>query len=115
MPMPVTIWLARSVMLSQACSNATGSTASTPMARPSIGLPVAQAPMAPPKAPISIMPSTLMLSTPARSLTSSPVAASTSGMARRMLEPMKTASISSLIVRPPCAGRSRTLRRPAAG
>ncbi len=40
---------------------------------PSIGLPVAQAPIAPAKAPISIMPSTLMLSTPARSLTSSPV------------------------------------------
>ena len=39
MPMPVTIWLARSVMLSQACSRATGSTATTPIASPSSGLP----------------------------------------------------------------------------
>ena len=83
MPMPVTIWFARSVMLSQACSSATGSTASTPISRPSIGLPVAHEPIAPAKAPVSIIPSTLMFSTPARSLTSSPVAASSSGIARR--------------------------------
>ena len=101
MPMPVTIWLARSVMLRQACSNATGSTAATPIASPSIGLPVAQAPIAPAKAPVSIIPSTLMLSTPARSLTSSPVAASSSGIARRRLEPDEhRAAISSVIALP---------------
>ena len=52
----------------------------------STGLPVSQKPIAPTNAPISIMPSRLMLSTPARSLTSSPVAASSIGVARRIDE-----------------------------
>ena len=100
MPMPVTVWFAPSVLLSQACSSATGITASTPTSKPSKpsnGLPVYSEAMAPAKAPVSIIPSTLMFSTPARSLTSSPVAASNSGSASRRLDPMNTASISSVI------------------
>ena len=92
MPMPVTIWFARSVTLRNACSAATGATATTPMTRPISGLPVAHAPTAAAKAPVSIMPSRLMLSTPARSLTSSPMPASSSGAARRIDEPTKTAN-----------------------
>ena len=64
MPMPVTIWFARSVTLRNACSAAIGATATTAMTRPISGLPVAQAPTAAAKAPVSIMPSRLMLSTP---------------------------------------------------
>ena len=48
------------------------------------------------KAALSIMPSMPMLSTPARSLTSSPIAAKSSGVASRIDEAMKTAiSVSS--------------------
>ena len=97
MPIPVTIWLARSVLLSTACSSATGKTATMPINRPSGGLPVAQAPTAAANAPVSIMPSILIFSTPARSLTSSPVPASNSGTARRNDEPMKTANSSQVM------------------
>ena len=64
---------------------------------PAIGLPVAQEPTAAAKAPESIMPSMLMLRTPARSLTSSPVPASSSGTASRSDEPTKTANTSQLM------------------
>ena len=114
MPMPVTIWFAPSVLLSQACNSATGNTASTPISRPSNGLPVYSEPIAPAKAPVSIIPSTLMFSTPARSLTSSPVAASSSGNASRRLEPIKTANISSVIANSPDCAAS-TPHRPASG
>ena len=114
MPMPVTIWLARKVMLSHACSSAIGMTARTPTNKPMTGLPLANEAIAPANAPVSIMPSILMFSTPAFSLTSSPVAANINGMARRMLEPMKTAINSSVIVLPLCCDQSRTMIRPAA-
>jgi hypothetical protein len=63
----------------------------------STGLPVAQAPTAAAKAPVSIMPSMLMLRTPARSLTSSPVPARRRGTARRSDEPTKTANSSQVM------------------
>src|ERR1700684_3467491 len=97
MPMPVTIWLARSVLLRTACNSATGATAIMPIRRPIAGLPVAQAPTAAPNAPVNIMPSMLMLSTPARSLTSSPVPARKSGTASRTDEPMNTANNSQVM------------------
>ena len=58
---------ARSVMLKNDWSKATGNTTMTPIT-----------PNAPANAPVSIMPSTLMFKTPARSLTNSPMAPSTS-------------------------------------
>src|ERR1700691_5882656 len=97
MPMPVTIWLARSVLLRTACNNATGATATTPIRRPIAGFPVAQAPPPAPNAPVNIIPSMLMLSTPARSLTSSPVPARKSGTASRTDEPMNTANNSQVM------------------
>jgi len=56
--------------------------------------------MAAAKADVSIIPSMLMLSTPARSLTISPMPASSSGVARRIDEPRKTANSSQLIAAP---------------
>ncbi len=95
MPMPVTIWFACSVTLSQAWSKAIGSTAATAMTSPSSGCPVASDPIAPANAPVSIIPSMLRLRTPARSLTSSPRAPNSIGMARRTLEPAKSAASAS--------------------
>src|SRR5271155_55467 len=71
-----------------------------PIRSPSMGSPVAQEPTAAANAAVSIMPSMLMLRTPARSLTISPIPASNSGVARRMDEPRKTANSSQVISAP---------------
>ena len=98
--MPTTSWLARNVTLSTACANARSRAAATPQARPTAGRPVAHEPSAPAKVAVSIMPSRLMLRTPARSLTSSPVPARMSGIESRRDEPKKTAICSSVIPAP---------------
>ena len=54
--------------------------ATMPHSAPTMIEPVSQAPPKPQAAPTIIMPSTPRLSTPARSATSSPVAASSSGV-----------------------------------
>ncbi len=54
--------------------------ATMPQSAPMMIEPVSQAPPKPQAAPTIIMPSTPRLSTPARSVTSSPVAASNSGV-----------------------------------
>jgi len=71
-----------------------------PISSPSKGSPVAHDPTAAAKAEVSIMPSMLILRTPARSLTISPIPASSSGVASRIEEPMKTANSSQLIAVP---------------
>src|SRR3954468_486630 len=97
MPMPLTIWFACRLTLSHACSSAIGSTAATAMTRPSSGCPVQSDPIAPAKAPISIIPSRLRLSTPARSLTSSPSALNSIGIARRRLDATNSANRLSVV------------------
>src|SRR5882757_4312782 len=71
-----------------------------PISSPSSGSPVAQDPTAAAKAAVSIMPSMLILRTPARSLTISPMPASSSGVASRIEEPRKTANSSQVICPP---------------
>jgi hypothetical protein len=100
MPMPDTIWLARSVLLSTACNSAIGCTARMPSNSPSSGSPVAQEPTAAAKADVSIIPSMLILSTPARSLTISPMPASSKGVASRIDDPRNTANNSQLMAAP---------------
>ena len=61
---------------------------------------MAQEPTAAAKAEVSIMPSMLILSTPARSLTISPMPASSNGVASRIDEPRKTANNSQVMAAP---------------
>src|SRR5579871_4287847 len=69
--------------------------ATIPQSAPTMMEPVSQAPPKPQAAPTIIMPSTPRLSTPARSTTSSPAAASRSGVDAVMMV-MMTASANSM-------------------
>jgi hypothetical protein len=66
--------------------------ATTPHSAPTMIEPVSQAPPNPQAAPTIIMPSTPRLSTPARSVTSSPVAAISSGVDAASTERMMASS-----------------------
>ena len=93
-PIPTTSWFARTRTLSTACTTASATADATPSSRPMNGLPDSLAPSAPMNAEVNIIPSRLRFRTPACSLTISPVAASTSGVARRSDDATNTASVS---------------------
>ena len=78
---PETIWSARSETAKMACTSPRAAPAASPMAMPPIQLDVRSAPQAPKNAPVSIMPSRPMLTTPARSEVTPPSAAKISGVA----------------------------------
>ncbi len=77
---PETIWLARMVTLRKACTNASSAAAPIPPNIPAVTLEVAWATRNADTAPINIIPSTPRLTTPTRSVSSSPSPASTSGV-----------------------------------
>ena len=78
---PETIWSARSVTEKIACSRPITPPAASPMKMPPTQLEVMSAPQAPKNAPVSIIPSRPMLTTPARSDVTPPSAANVSGVA----------------------------------
>src|SRR5712675_3474153 len=78
---PVATWLTASPSVISAKISDIRMPAAMPHSAPMMTEPVSQAPPKPQAAPTIIMPSTPRLSTPARSVTSSPVAASSSGVA----------------------------------
>ena len=66
-----------------ACTSASAAPASMPMSMPRTHEPVLSAPYTPKNAPISIIPSRPMLTTPLRSENRPPIAANVSGVAKR--------------------------------
>src|SRR5205814_43408 len=80
---PLTICSARSVIEKKACTNAIAPPAAIPISRPRNHEPVMSAPKIPKKAPVSIMPSRAMFTTPERSDTMPPSAPKVSGVAQR--------------------------------
>ena len=107
-PMPTTNWFARSVTLRIACIHANTRLHATPAMTPAIGLFVSHETSAAVKAELSIIPSRLRFSTPARSLSSSPVPASRIGMARRRPDATNTTNASSISGLPCGPGARRT-------
>src|SRR4030042_6109891 len=80
---PDTIWSPLIVTLRKAWMRAIRAPAATAMSTPSQTLPVKKAPTTPAKAPVSIMPSRPMFTTPERSEKMPPMAVKTRGVARR--------------------------------
>ena len=78
---PETIWSARRLTAKTACRRPMAPPAAMPMRIPPIQLEVTSAPQAPKKAPISIIPSRPMFTTPERSDVTPPSAANVSGVA----------------------------------
>ena len=77
---PVATWLTASPSVSAAKTSDSSVPATMPHSAPMSVEPVSSAPPKPQAAPMIIMPSTPRLSTPARSVTSSPMAAISSGV-----------------------------------
>src|SRR5919108_406655 len=80
---PLTIWSARRWIEKTACTKASAAPAAMPMKRPPTHELVRSAPQAPKNAPISIIPSRPMFTTPLRSENMPPSAANVSGVAYR--------------------------------
>ena len=78
---PETIWSARRLTAKTACSRPITPPAASPMRMPPTQLEVTSAPQAPKNAPVSIMPSRPMFTTPERSDVTPPSAANVSGVA----------------------------------
>ena len=78
---PETIWSARRLTAKTACSRPISAPAARPMKMPPSQLDVTSAPQAPKNAPISIIPSSPMFTTPERSDVTPPSAAKVSGVA----------------------------------
>src|SRR6202140_484571 len=89
---PVATWLTASPSVIMAKTSDNNVPATMPQSAPRMVDPVSQAPPKPQAAPTIIMPSTPRLSTPARSVTSSPVAASNSGVEAASTERMMASS-----------------------
>src|SRR5687767_11699026 len=85
MAIPQTIWLMPSRMERTASTKAPVIPSRTPASTPPSGEPMRKVPNAPPKAPLSIMPSRPMLYTPERSESTPPIAAKAMGIVRRRL------------------------------
>ena len=81
MAVPPTIWSERREMEKNACRSAIRAPASTPIASPSGHAPVTSEPQTAKNAPVSIIPSRPMFTTPERSENSPPIEAKTSGVA----------------------------------
>ena len=77
---PLTIWSARRWIANTACTSASAPPAIIAITRPPNHHPVTSAPQMPKNAPISIIPSRPMFTTPLRSETSPPIAANVSGV-----------------------------------
>jgi hypothetical protein len=82
---PLTTWSARSAIEKTAWITASTPPAAVPTSTPSTHESSRSAPKIPKKAPISIMPSRPMLMTPLRSDRMPPIAANTSGVAKRSM------------------------------
>src|SRR6266849_5586369 len=89
---PVATWLTARPSVIIAKTSDSNVPASIPQSAPMIVEPVSHAPPKPQAAPTIIMPSTPRLSTPARSVTSSPVAAISSGVDAASTERMMASS-----------------------
>ncbi len=87
---PPTIWSARSVIEKKACSRPEDAARDAiPIARPVTQLPVTSAPQIAKNAPVSIIPSSPMFTTPERSENSPPRDAKSSGVAYRSAAPKR--------------------------
>ena len=84
---PPTIWSARSVIEKNACSSPNSPPAHMPMSSPSVQVPVTSEPQTAKNAPLSIIPSSPMFTTPERSENRPPSDAKTSGVAYRSIAP----------------------------
>ena len=93
---PTTIWSTRASTVKAAKRPPTATPAHAAAATPANGEPDATATAKPANAPVSIVPSIPMLIRPARSITSSPSAASSSGAASRSAA-SSSASISGVL------------------
>src|SRR5258708_10335722 len=89
---PVATWLTARPSVISAKTMESNAPATMPQSAPMMIEPVSQAPPKPQAAPTIIMPSTPRLSTPARSVTSSPVAAISSGVDAASTERMMASS-----------------------
>ena len=78
---PETIWSARRLIANTAWMSARAPPAAIPITSPPTQEDVTSAPQAPKNAPVSIIPSSPMLTTPERSETTPPSAAKVSGVA----------------------------------
>jgi hypothetical protein len=83
---PPTIWSARRWMAKKAWTSASKPPASIPIRTPLTQEPDLSAPQIPQKAPISIIPSSPMFTTPLRSENIPPIAAKVSGVAKTSIE-----------------------------
>src|SRR5450759_130773 len=101
---PDTTWSAFSVTEANACNAARPAPATTAAMTPSHVLPVASATAVPANAPVSIMPSSAMLTMPLRSQIVPPMAASASGVAMRIADAKRSGLRTSL-----STGRHRLL------
>ena len=89
--MPPTIWSARSWIAKNACTSASSPPESIAISTPQNHQPVLSAPQMPQKAPISIIPSRPMLTTPERSENMPPIAPNVSGVAKTSIEAIRLA------------------------
>jgi hypothetical protein len=88
---PITIWSARRWIEKNACTSASEPPAKTANRSPTTQLPLHTVAQMPKKAPASIIPSSPMLMTPARSLKMPPIAANVSGVAKRRVAAIRPA------------------------
>ena len=92
---PETIWLPRQVIEAKPCSSENSTEAAMPAASPAQAEPVAKAVTAAAKAAMSILPSSPISTTPARSDQRPAMAAQISGIDSRMVESRMTAMVAS--------------------
>ena len=88
---PPTIWSALRWIAKKACTSASNPPEAIAIATPHTQLPVLSAPQIPQKAPISIMPSRPMFTTPERSENIPPIAAKVSGVAKTSIDAIRLA------------------------
>src|SRR6266508_2390721 len=102
---PLTIWSARRWIEKKAWMSARSPPKSIAMRRPTTQLPLQTEPQIPKKAPVSIIPSSPMFTTPARSEKIPPMAAKASGVAKRRVEARTPAvrMLSSVDASLPCS------------
>jgi hypothetical protein len=88
---PPTIWSARRWIAKTACTTASRPPEMIPITSPPTQLPVLSAPQIPQNAPISIIPSRPMFTTPERSENMPPIAAKVSGVAKTSIDAIRLA------------------------
>ena len=95
--MPETFWSALNVTAATACSSAKAPPARPAIKKPSHALPVKNDVAAPARAPMVIMPSIPILTTPERSEITPPSAPNTSGVAYIRVMPMSRVMLLSIV------------------